>query len=86
MSSLQKYLHFFSPIAYQKNVLSALSKFVDEDNTDDFLVLCGAAGIGKTSITSAVIGFLIKIKLYLIAAPAGRAARILGNPQKLLLA
>jgi hypothetical protein len=81
MSSLQKYLHFFSPIAYQKNVLSALSKFVDEDNTDDFLV-----GIGKTSITSAVIGFLIKIKLYLIAAPAGRAARILGNPQKLLLA
>jgi exodeoxyribonuclease-5 len=81
--SILDYLHFYSPTTEQKNVLSALAKFVEESNQDDFLVLCGAAGTGKTSITSALIGYLNDSEVrYKIAAPTGRAARILGKKTK----
>jgi exodeoxyribonuclease-5 len=47
------------------------------------LVLCGAAGTGKTSVTAALIGYLNSIeKSYRISAPTGRAARILGRKAK----
>ena len=75
--SILDYLHFYSPTTEQKNVLSALAKFVEESNQDDFLVLCGAAGTGKTSITSALIGYLNDSEVrYKIAAPTGRAALV----------
>lgn len=74
------HLHFHAPTVEQKNVLSALAKFVSEEDKDDFLILCGAAGTGKTSLTSALIGYLNEIEVnYKIAAPTGRAARILGK-------
>jgi exodeoxyribonuclease-5 len=61
-------------------VLNAMEKFVSDDDPYDFLVLCGAAGTGKTSITSALLGYLGEINTpYKIAAPTGRAARILGK-------
>ncbi len=73
-------LHFSHPTVEQEAVLKAMEKFVHSENTDDFMVLCGAAGTGKTSITSALIGYLNNLKkLYKIAAPTGRAARILGR-------
>ena len=57
-----------------------MEKFVKSDNLDDFLILTGAAGTGKTSITSALIGYLNdSVQSYKIAAPTGRAARILGR-------
>ena len=57
-----------------------MANFVEESNTDDFFIMCGAAGTGKTSITSALIGYLnAKSTKYTIAAPTGRAARILGR-------
>jgi exodeoxyribonuclease-5 len=78
-----KYLHFHTPTLEQKSALEALSLFVDENNGDDFFILSGAAGTGKTSITSALIGYLNHKKLsYKIAAPTGRAARILGKKSK----
>ncbi len=44
------------------------------------MVLCGAAGTGKSSITSALVGYLNdQEKGYRISAPTGRAARILGR-------
>jgi exodeoxyribonuclease-5 len=80
VKTIHDYLHFQSPTTEQTNVLSALSAFVDENNSDDFLILCGAAGTGKTSITSALIGYLNACAInYSIAAPTGRAARILGR-------
>ena len=80
VKTIHDYLHFQSPTTEQKNVLSALAAFIEEENSDDFLVLCGAAGTGKTSITSALIGYLNAGKInYSIAAPTGRAARILGR-------
>ncbi len=78
--TIHDYLHFQNPTIEQTNALSALAAFVDEENSDDFLILCGAAGTGKTSITSALISYLNAGKInYSIAAPTGRAARILGR-------
>jgi exodeoxyribonuclease-5 len=78
--TIHDYLHFQCPTSEQKNALTALAEFVNEENSEDFLILCGAAGTGKTSITSALIGYLNAGKVnYSIAAPTGRAARILGR-------
>jgi len=74
------YLHFSNPTNEQKAALLAMEKFVQPDDAFDFMILCGAAGTGKTSITSALIGYLNKMESpYKIAAPTGRAARILGR-------
>jgi len=78
-----KYLHFSHPTKEQTNVLRAMEDFVTPENQYDFLVLCGAAGTGKTSITAALIGYLNELsKPYKISAPTGRAARILGRKAK----
>ncbi len=78
--SILDFLHFDCPTAEQKKALTAMSEFVKQENTDDFMILCGAAGTGKTSITSALIGYLNKLEQsYKIAAPTGRAARIIGR-------
>ena len=74
------FLHFAHPTKEQESVLQAMQEFVKKENPDDFLILCGAAGTGKTSITAALIGYLNQIEVnYKIAAPTGRAARILGR-------
>lgn len=81
--SIFKYLHFSRPTSEQEAVLKAMEEFVHPENPDDFLILCGAAGTGKTSITSALVGYLNSIdKSYRIAAPTGRAARIIGRKAK----
>lgn len=74
------HLQFDTPTNQQKEALLAMSNFVKESNIDDFYILCGAAGTGKTSITTALIGYLNSREIeYKIAAPTGRAARILGR-------
>ena len=79
------HLQFDCPTAQQRVALLAMSDFVSESNKDDFYILCGAAGTGKTSITTALIGYLnAKAIHYKIAAPTGRAARILGRKSKTL--
>lgn len=78
-----KYLHFSNPTKEQSDVLIGMQNFIEDSNKFDFIVLCGAAGTGKTSITAALIGFLNAIdRPYKIAAPTGRAARILGRKAK----
>ena len=77
------FLHFNHPTKEQSNVLKAMEDFVSSENQYDFMVLCGAAGTGKTSITAALIGYLNELgKPYKISAPTGRAARILGRKAK----
>jgi exodeoxyribonuclease-5 len=79
------YLHFDCPTAQQKEALLGMSTFIKSDNKDDFYILCGTAGTGKTSITSALIGYMnAKATHYKIVAPTGRAARILGRKSKTL--
>src|ERR1700754_3980232 len=63
------HLYFHCPTTEQKNAL-ALEQFVKEENKDDSFVLCGAAGTGKTSITSALIGYLGQTETqYRISSP-----------------
>jgi exodeoxyribonuclease-5 len=77
------HLQFDSPTSQQRSALLAMSDFVKETNKDDFFIMCGAAGTGKTSITTALIGYLnSKAIHYKIAAPTGRAARILGRKSR----
>lgn len=77
---IQDYLHFSQPTKEQVSTLTAIEKFVSTENQDDFLILSGAAGTGKTSIISALIGLLNATEIrYKVAAPTGRAARILGR-------
>jgi exodeoxyribonuclease-5 len=77
------HLQFDCPTAQQRSALLGMSNFVTENNKEDFYILCGAAGTGKTSITTALIGYLNSKALnYKIAAPTGRAARILGRKSK----
>jgi ATP-dependent exoDNAse (exonuclease V) alpha subunit len=83
MDNIFKHLHFSHPTLEQTNVLRAMEVFVSSENQYDFIVLCGAAGTGKTSITAALIGYLNELgKPYKISAPTGRAARILGRKAK----
>ena len=78
--SIFEFLHFDRPTKDQKKVLQAMENFAEDQNLHDFLILCGAAGTGKTSITAALIGYLNnQKKRYRIAAPTGRAARIIGR-------
>lgn len=82
-NSILNYLHFSHPTLEQEMVLKGVQEFIREENQLDFIVLCGAAGTGKTSITAALIGYLNELgKPYKIAAPTGRAARILGRKAK----
>jgi len=83
MKKIFDFLHFAHPTEEQSNVLKAMEDFVSPENQYDFMVLCGAAGTGKTSITAALIGYLNGLgKPYKISAPTGRAARILGRKAK----
>lgn len=79
------FLQFDCPTQEQKSALLAMAEFVKPDNKDDFFILCGAAGTGKTSITTALVGYMNSREIgYHIAAPTGRAARILGRKSKVL--
>lgn len=78
--SILDLLHFDAPTQEQKTALLAMADFTKETNTDDFFILSGAAGTGKSSIMSALVGWLNqKDVAYQIAAPTGRAARIIGR-------
>ena len=83
--TILNYLQFDTPTKEQKVSLEALSEFVDKSNKDTFFILSGAAGTGKTSITAALVGYLNANEVpFKIAAPTGRAARILGKKTKSL--
>ncbi len=82
-NNILTHLQFSQPTAEQVNALKAMQDFVDENNSDDVLILCGAAGTGKTSITNALVSYLNCLeKEYIIAAPTGRAARIISKKAK----
>jgi exodeoxyribonuclease-5 len=79
-TSILNFLHFNNPTRDQINALNALSSFVSNSSDKNCFILKGAAGTGKTSIVSALIGFLnAENREYKIAAPTGRAARIIGR-------
>jgi exodeoxyribonuclease V len=83
--TIHSFLQFNAPTVQQTQALEAMQIFVAEECTEDFLILSGAAGTGKTSITTALIGYLNHEKIeFEICAPTGRAARILGRKSNVM--
>lgn len=83
MKTILDYCSVNTPTQQQIHVLREMESFVHEENTNDFLILAGAAGTGKTTITTALINFLsYQDILHSICAPTGRAARILGKKSR----
>ncbi len=75
-------LSFFDyvPNQQQKAALLELESFVDPATPDDFFVLKGAAGTGKTSLMQALTAYLASKGIsFQVMAPTGRAAKIIGG-------
>ena len=83
--SIIDFLHFDEPTSEQKEALIELESFSRLECGDDFFVLTGSAGTGKTSLVTALVGFLNSLEIdYRIVAPTGRAARIIGRKTNVL--
>ena len=83
MKSILEFCQIETPTKEQISALTSMEQFVDENNKEDFHILSGAAGTGKTTITTTLINYLNQKEIiYKICAPTGRAARILGRKSK----
>ncbi|HET7360470.1 MAG TPA: AAA family ATPase, partial [Salinimicrobium sp.] len=64
----------------QDIALQQISSFVTEEKTDSVFILKGYAGTGKTTIISALVKNLWKLKKTgILLAPTGRAAKVISN-------
>ncbi|MGB9665085.1 MAG: ATP-dependent DNA helicase [Ignavibacteria bacterium] len=78
MSSLKSFFSNFNLTQGQKDLIDKLDKFLQSDTF--CFIIKGAAGTGKTFITKGVVDYLDSInREYHLAAPTGRAAKILAN-------
>jgi len=67
----------FKPTPEQKKALDAIFKFID--GPVSCFILKGSAGTGKTSLISKIVeGFRKQERPFVILAPTGRAARVVG--------
>lgn len=70
----------FKATGQQDIALQKLSQFIVEDSTDKIFILKGYAGTGKTSIIGTLTKNLWKVKKSpVLAAPTGRAAKVMTN-------
>jgi exodeoxyribonuclease-5 len=68
------------PTNQQRDVFAMLENFLSSINADDCFILKGYAGTGKTTLISALVKVLPKIKLKsVLLAPTGRAAKVITN-------
>jgi exodeoxyribonuclease-5 len=67
----------------QDIALQKLSEFILDSKPEELFLLKGFAGTGKTTITSTIVKNIWKVrKSVVLAAPTGRAAKVLGNYAK----
>ncbi len=68
------------PTSQQGEVFVMLEKFLSSVNEDECFILKGYAGTGKTTLISALVKVLPKMKLKsVLLAPTGRAAKVISN-------
>ena len=73
----------FTPTECQEELFSELSKFIFSTDPEQFMVVSGYAGTGKTSAIAAFISALKFFKYnFVLLAPTGRAAKVLANYTK----
>lgn len=77
---LKKYFQF-EPTNGQNEFFNLMDGFLTDQDTDGAtFVLRGYAGTGKTSLISALVKLLPRIKMKsMLLAPTGRAAKVMGN-------
>ncbi len=69
-----------SPTGSQKILISRLSEFLTQQESDLLFIIKGYAGTGKTSAISALVKTMEKFRLkFILMAPTGRAAKILSQ-------
>jgi exodeoxyribonuclease-5 len=77
--NLSQYLDF-TPTNDQANALKSIGNFIQEDNKEDFFILLGYAGTGKTTITKAITSYLVEADVeFFLNAPTGSAAKTISS-------
>lgn len=76
----QIYSNFaFEPTFGQKKIIENLSSWICDPDYSRIFILNGYAGTGKTTIISALVATLKKLKIKpILLAPTGRAAKVMG--------
>jgi ATP-dependent exoDNAse (exonuclease V) alpha subunit len=75
-----KNLFPYTPTPLQLIAINKLEKFIQYDTKPALFILKGYAGTGKTSLISTFINWLPSVGLKsILAAPTGRAAKVLSN-------
>ena len=68
----------FEPNQGQKQTITDLLSFISPENTNDYFVLTGSAGSGKTSLLKVIVDTLNDRDIdFYLASPTGRAAQVL---------
>jgi exodeoxyribonuclease-5 len=76
-SSLSSYLNI-EPTQEQSKALDLCQDLIDDSSNDDFLVIRGSAGTGKSTIINAITCFLNdQEKKFSLSAPTGKAAKVI---------
>ncbi len=69
----------FEPTICQQNLFRTISTFI-KDDLHDILLINGYAGTGKTSAVASLVSFLNQFGTkFILAAPTGRAAKVLSG-------
>jgi exodeoxyribonuclease V len=64
----------------QLDALSALATFIQPQNEEDFFILTGPAGSGKTSLNKALVDYFNENETaFYLASPTGRSAQLLAK-------
>ncbi|WP_372753182.1 ATP-dependent RecD-like DNA helicase [Labilibaculum sp.] len=73
----------FDPTDDQQRAINGLSEYVTSNEGDGVFLLKGYAGTGKTTLVSALVTVLDRMKLNtVLLAPTGRAAKVLSHYSK----
>jgi len=73
----------FKPTSDQDQLMSGLSSFIMDNNPNKVFLIKGYAGTGKTTVVSAFVNSLNKLKIKsVLMAPTGRAAKVLSSYSK----
>lgn len=68
------------PTSQQREVFGLLGQFLNSDEENQCFLLKGYAGTGKTTLISALVKVLPRLKLKsVLLAPTGRAAKVISN-------
>ncbi len=70
----------YAPTSGQKNIIDKFAGFIVYENNQSLFLLKGYAGTGKTTLVSALVKMLPRLKIKsVLLAPTGRAAKVLSS-------